>query len=152
MPKLPASATRPCASSPATRKEPKNATGSKGERPPPRDRRDEIVPTALPVAATTLARALPGADVVAPNILSARHLGRIGGGLLYAASSNVPWATLLARTFEVDVKSCARCGGRLEVRHVVTGDVARQILDAMPATARAPPPTDSSVVYEPALA
>lgn len=46
-----------------------------------------------------------------PNVLSARHLSRIGGGLLFAASSNVPWATLLARTFDIDVKSCARCGG-----------------------------------------
>ena len=75
-----------------------------------------------------------------PNVLSARHLARIGGGLLYAATSNVPWATLLARTFEVDVKACARCGGRLEVRAVVTDhDIARRILDAMPAAARAPP-------------
>jgi hypothetical protein len=105
------------------------------------------------VAATTLARAIPGADVPAPNLLSAMHLGRIAGGLLYAATSNVPWATLLARTFEVDVKVCARCGGWLDVRAVVTDhEVARNILDAMPSTARAPPPSDSSVVNEPAFA
>jgi hypothetical protein len=60
---------------------------------------------------------------------------------------------LLARTFEVDAKSCARCGARLEVRAVVTDlDSARKILDAMPPTARAPPSTDSTVVYEPAFA
>jgi hypothetical protein len=66
----------------------------------------------------------------------------------------VPWATLLARTFEVDVKSCSRCGGRLEVRPAVTHlDTARQILDAMPATARAPPTSaESRVAYEPAFA
>jgi hypothetical protein len=108
---------------------------------------------ALPVSATTLARSIDGAVVPMPNLLSARHLDRIGGGLLYAATSNVPWATLLARTFDVDVKACARCGGRLEARAVVTNhDVARKILDAMPRAARAPPSPDASVVHEPALA
>ena len=119
--------------------------GRAEERPRPRDRSGDVIPVALPVAATTLARAIAGADVPAPNVLSARHLNRIAGGLLYAATSNVPWATLLARTFEVDVKSCVRCGGRLEVRAVVTDlDTARQILDAMPATARAPPTSAES--------
>jgi hypothetical protein len=100
-----------------------------------------------------LALTLHGADVPLPNILSARHLCRIGGGLLFAATSNVPWATLLARTFDIDVKACARCGGRLEVRAVVTDhDIARKILDAIPTAARAPPSIDTSVVYEPALA
>jgi hypothetical protein len=85
-----------------------------------------------------------------PNVLSAKHLGRIAGGLLYAATSNVPWATLLART---DVKACARCGARLEVRAVVTDhDIARKILDAIPRAARAPPLLGSSVAYEPAFA
>ena len=107
----------------------------------------------MPVSATTLARSIDGADVPLPNVLSTRHLARIEGGLLYAATSNVPWATLLARTFEVDVKACARCGGTLEVRAVVTDhDIARRILDAMQAAARAPPPLDSSLVYEPAFA
>jgi hypothetical protein len=88
-----------------------------------------------------------------PNVLSATHLDRIDGGLLYAATSNVPWATLLARTFEVDVKACASCGGRLEVRSVVTDhDIARKILDSMPRAARAPPPPDSTIAYEPAFA
>ena len=88
-----------------------------------------------------------------PNVLSARHLARIGGGLLFAPSSNVPWATLLARTFDVDVKACARCGGRLVVRAVVTDhDVARRILDAIPTAARPPPAADSTLAYEPAFA
>ena len=60
---------------------------------------------------------------------------------------------MLARTFEIDVKACARCGGRLEVRAVVTDhDIARRILDAIPTAARAPPSVDTTVVYEPALA
>ena len=88
-----------------------------------------------------------------PNVLSVRHLARIGGGLLYAATSNVPWATLLARTFDVDVKACARCAGRLEVRAVVTDyAIARKILQAIPTTARAPPAVDTAIVYEPAFA
>jgi hypothetical protein len=108
----------------------------------------------LPVSATTLARSIVGADVPMPNVLSAQHLARIGGGLLFAATSNVPWATLLARTFEIDVKACARCGGKLEVRAAVTDhDIARKILDAIPTAARAPPSTiDTAVLYEPALA
>ncbi len=57
------------------------------------------------------------------------------------------------RAFEVDVKACARCGASLEVRVVVTDlDIARRILDAIPTAARALPPLDSSVVYEPAFA
>jgi hypothetical protein len=75
-----------------------------------------------------------------PNVLSTRHLARIGGGLLYAVTSNVPWPTLLARTFDVEIKACAGCGGILEVRAVVTDhDIARRILDAMAAAARARP-------------
>ena len=124
-----------------------------GERPPPRDRTGPVVPTALPVSATTLARSIDGAVGAMPNVLSATHLSRIGGGLLYAATSSVPWATLFARTFEVDVKACARCAGRLEVRAAVTDhDIARKILDAIPTAARAPPFGDSSVECEPAFA
>ncbi len=37
---------------------------------------------------TTLARSIDGADVPMPNVLSARHLDRIAGGLLYAATSH----------------------------------------------------------------
>ncbi len=83
-----------------------------------------------------------------PNVLSTRHLARIGGGLLYAATSNVPWATLLARTVDVDVMACARCGGRLEMRADVTDhDIARKIRRCI-----VPPTGNSSVVYEPAFA
>lgn len=82
-----------------------------------------------------------------------RRLARIGGGLLFAATSRVPWPTLLARTFEIDVKACVRCGCRLEGRGVVTDhDIARRIRDAMPTAARAPPSADSSVAFEAAFA
>jgi hypothetical protein len=74
---------------------------------------------------------------------------RIAGGLLYAATSNVPWATLLARTFELDVKACARRGGWLAVR----GAMSRSAISpgessqrCRPVTARAPPSTDASVL------
>ena len=127
--------------------------GQVGGRPPPRDKTGPIIPAALPVSATTLARSIEGANVPVPNVLSTRHLVRIGGGLLFAATSNVPWATLLARTFQFDVKACAHCGGRLEVRAVVTDhNIARTILDAIPTTARAPPTRDSTLAYEPAFA
>jgi hypothetical protein len=69
-----------------------------GERPPPRDKSGPVIPAAQPVSATTLARSIDGAGVPMPNLLSAKHLGRIAGGLLYADTSNVPWATLLGRT------------------------------------------------------
>jgi hypothetical protein len=124
-----------------------------GEHPPPRDRSGPIVPVGLPVSATAIARGVDGAAVPMANVLSTRHLDRIAGGLLFAATSNVPWATLLARTFEIDAKACARCGGRLEVRAVVTDrDIARRILDAIPTAARAPPTTDAALVSASAFA
>ena len=133
VPKLPGSATRACASAASPLPDPREPRSQAGERPPPRDKTGPIIPAAVPVSATTLARRLDGADVPLPNVLSARHLARIGGGLLYAASSNVPWATLLARTFDIDVKACARCAGRLEVRAVVTDhDIARKIRRCLP--------------------
>jgi hypothetical protein len=57
---------------------------------------------------------------VAPNILSIAHWERLLGGELYAPLSRVEWATLLRRTFDVDVKVCTGCGGRMTVRAVVT--------------------------------
>ena len=60
------------------------------------------------------------ASQVAPNILSIAHWERLLGGELYAPHSRVDWATLLRRTFNVDVKRCGRCGGRMTVRAVVT--------------------------------
>ena len=153
VPKMPSGTAAACPSSASRSRHTGEPRGQPGERPPPRDRSGPVVTTALPVSATALARTMHGADVPMPNVLSARHLDRIAGGLLYAATSSVPWATLLARTFEVDVNACARCGGRLEVRAVVTDhDVAPRFLDAIPAAARAPPSADSCVLYHPASA
>jgi hypothetical protein len=77
------------------------------------------------------------------NVLSAKHLDRIAGGLLYAATSEVPWPILLRRTFDVDIATCARCGGHVRVRAVVTDErIAQAILGAIAnanARARAPP-------------
>jgi hypothetical protein len=115
-----------------------------------------VIPDALPVSATLLARHIDHAlarhidralarhtdraEIPASNVLSATHLDRIHGGLLFAATSNVPWALLLARTFDVDSKACPRCEGRLVVRAVITDlAVAREILDSLAKNARAPP-------------
>lgn len=155
VPKLPEGvrAGGTCGAAGASRKTRDKVHDAPAERPPPRDRRGPVVPVGVAVSATMLARTLDGADVPAPNVLSAKHLGRIGGGLLFAATSNVPWPTLLARTFDIDVKVCARCGARLDVRAVVVDhDVARRILDAIPTTARAPPSRGTSVASEPAFA
>jgi hypothetical protein len=78
-----------------------------------------IAPTAGVVRTSTLV-ATGAASRVAPNILSVAHWDRLLGGKLYASLSRVDWATLLRRTFDVDVKRCRGCGGRMTVRAVVT--------------------------------
>jgi len=63
----------------------------------------------------------PGdAIALTPNVLSVRHWERLLGGALYAASTRVDWASLLRRSFEVDVLQCPRCQGRLRVLAVIT--------------------------------
>jgi hypothetical protein len=57
---------------------------------------------------------------IAPNILSIHHWERLDGGELYAATSRLDWATLLRRTFSIDLRICARCGGPLSIRSVIT--------------------------------
>ena len=51
---------------------------------------------------------------------SLTHWQRLHDGALLATSTYVGWASLLQRTFEVDVLRCAKCGGRLRVLAVVT--------------------------------
>ena len=48
-----------------------------------------------------------------------------------------PW--LLRRTFDIDVKQCAKCGGRLVVRAVVTARESIAKILASLARTRAPP-------------
>jgi hypothetical protein len=52
--------------------------------------------------------------------IHARPSFRTGGGLLYATSPRVDWASLLRRSFSVDVLECPKCRGRLKVVAVIT--------------------------------
>jgi hypothetical protein len=92
---------------------------------------------------------------LAPNVLSVRHCDRLLGGALYAATPRVDWATLLRRTFSVDVLECAACGGRMRVLGRVTErDTVRAILERLamaadaPRVARARDPTDDEALEE----
>jgi hypothetical protein len=89
------------------------------------------------------------AAVLAPNVLSVKHWGRLLGGLLYAASPRVDWATLLRRSFEVDVLCCPSCGGRMRVLGEITGSrMVTLVLESLelpteaPRAARARDPTE----------
>ena len=106
------------------------------------------------VAMVAAVRAAPLADDVmrlAPNVISVRHWDRLLGGLLYAVSPRVDWATLLRRSFSVDVLECPKCHGRLRMIAVITErEPARRILahlglptDPLP-VARARDPTDDA--------
>jgi hypothetical protein len=73
-----------------------------------------------------------------PNILSVKHWNRVLGGVLYAASPRIDWASLLRRSFEVDVLECPSCGGRLRVFGEVTEPaMVRLALDSRNADRRA---------------
>lgn len=93
------------------------------------------------------------ADVIrlAPNIISVRHWDRLLGGLLYAVQPRVDWATLLRRSFSVDVLECPKCHGRLRMVAVITErEPVRRILSHLgmptepPPVARARDPTDGA--------
>ena len=91
----------------------------------------------------------PGAKWLAPNVVSVKHWSRLLGGLLYAATPRVDWATLLRRTFDVDVLRCAGCGGRVRMcGEVLDPAVVRLVLETLgmptdaPPVARARDPTD----------
>ena len=75
----------------------------------------------------------------APNVLSLTHWDRLLEGELYASSSRLDWRTLLKRTFDVDLRVCVRCGGRLTVRAVVTAPAAIAKRLAALRRPRAPP-------------
>ena len=96
------------------------------------------------------AAVLPKAVLLAPNVLSTKHWSRLLGGSLYAASPRIDWATLLRRSFEVDVLCCASCGGRLRVLGEVTEPaLVGLVLESLglprevPTVSRARDPTDS---------
>ena len=72
-----------------------------------------VAMTAMTAAfAQTLAAQSDAVEIVAPNVLSVAHWARLGDGELYASQPRVDWSTLLRRTFDFDVKQCAKCGGR----------------------------------------
>jgi hypothetical protein len=86
---------------------------------------------------------------MSPNVLAVRHWDRLLGGALYAATARVDWATLLRRSFDVDVLACSQCGDRLRVLGEVTDAPAvRLVLESLglpadaPRAARARDPTD----------
>jgi hypothetical protein len=131
----PPSHARPCTEPPPRRE----AFGI--EREPRTEKRGDgaaafVVATAIATSSWTQDGV---AELVGPSVLSVAHWHRLLGGELYAASSRVDWAILLKRTFEVDVKLCVRCGGRLCVRAVITEPTTvTKILTAL-SRARDPP-------------
>jgi hypothetical protein len=86
-------------------------------RPPGDGEAAFAIPKAVPTASLTRSG---DAERLGPNILSADHWHRLLDGELYASSSRPEWALLLRRTFDVDVRDCVRCGGRLVLHTVVT--------------------------------
>jgi hypothetical protein len=79
-------------------------------------------------------------QLLSPNVISVRQWDRLLGGALYAATARVDWATLLRRSFAVDVLECPKCNGRLRVIAVITErDPVRRILEHMGVPSDAPP-------------
>jgi hypothetical protein len=90
--------------------------------------------------------------MLSPNVISVKHWDRLLGGLLYATSPRIDWASLLRRSFQVDVLECPKCHGRLRVVAVITERASlRRILTHLgiptdsPTVARARDPTDDVV-------
>jgi len=82
----------------------------------------------------------PGDVEVTPQGISVRPVDGLLGGLLLATSPRVDWATLLRRTFDVDVLACTRCQGRLRLMSVITEPATvRRILEHLGMPATAPP-------------
>ncbi len=53
---------------------------------------------------------------------------------------NYPWATLMARVFELDVLACPRCGGRMRIlASIDSPDAIQKILSCLGLPTRAPP-------------
>ena len=86
---------------------------------------------------------------MAPNVLTVSHWHRLLGGALLATSARIDWATLLRRTFDVDVRQCPKCHSRIRVLAEITDPVlVRAVLTALsvdsdaPRAARARDPTE----------
>jgi hypothetical protein len=91
-------------------------------------------------AAPALALSGAHATLLAPNVLAVRHWNRLLTGKLLAQSPRIDWATLLHRTFDIDVRVCGLCGGHLRVLALITDpDTANRILGALGLSTQAPP-------------
>lgn len=78
---------------------------------------------------------------ITPNVLAIAHWSRLLAGLLYATTPRLDWATLLRRSFEVDVLRCARCGGRLRIPgEVLHPSLVTLVLESLGLPAQAPQP------------
>jgi hypothetical protein len=67
--------------------------------------------------------------LASPFVLSDKHLRRLLDGLLLMTGPRADWATLLRRTYGIDVLACPRCHGRLRLLAVVRDrDQARRVL------------------------
>jgi hypothetical protein len=101
---------------------------------------ERVLPV-LPIPVLTSELVASGYAVrVSANVLC--RWERIAGGELYASTSRVDWAVLLRRTFQVDVKQCPECDGRLQPRATITDPASVQkILTALKGGCgpRAPP-------------
>jgi hypothetical protein len=93
--------------------------------------------------------------LLAPNVIAVKHWNRLLGGLLCAVSPRIDWATLLRRSFRVDVLECPRCHGRLRVLAVLTErEPVGRILAHLGMPTQAPPlarardPTEEVVEHE----
>ena len=135
---------------PATRPSCTPATHQRGKREPkpkPEHEHEHRVAAGDGRAVLRIADAVPTAELTAsghvqrvgPNVLSFAHWARLLDGDLFATTSRVDWATLLRRTFDVDVSRCARCDGPLRVRAVVTDSGAVHQLLALLRRPRDPP-------------
>ena len=141
----------------AARAEPGASVVSRIERRGPSAQRGTgeaaLVATASAVPTSTLL--VTGAALqVAPNILSIAHWDRLLCGALYAPLSRVDWATILRRSFNVDVTHCTGCAGDGRARshgdhRLSIQDMSRRHGDhASPSMSSrsSPPPSAVSVV------
>ena len=82
----------------------------------------------------------PATTLLGPNILAVKHWDRVLRGKLLARSPRIDWATLLHRTFAVDVRQCAVCGGHLRVlAHITDPENASRLLGALGLPTEPPP-------------
>jgi hypothetical protein len=54
------------------------------------------------------------------NLITVNHWDRLLSGVLLAKSRHLPWATLLRRTFEIDVTRCRKCHDRIRILCAIT--------------------------------